>query len=220
MTKAPGAKIDGVNLKSMKDSLLPFLLFFASPLAASPGREGIALQELRLNCEEFSQKLSHQKVELEILSEKLQSLDSSVSALRQELAQSGKAEKDLAKDRLSVVEKRLSSLEKSQETLVGDLKILKNHFNESAQSLTACQTQLTQLEKQLSQDIKSLKGSLQSMVALLQKGETLSDKVYVVKPGDSLGKIALENKTSQKTLKELNQLSTDRIYVGQKLQLP
>lgn len=172
----------------MNAKLYPSLLFIliASPLLGSPSKEGLALQEMRLSCEEFGQKLHHQKVEIEILSEKLQSLESSVSALRQEFSPLGKGE--LSKDRLGVIEKRVSSLEKSQETLIGDLKILKTHLNESSQALATCQDQLIHLDKQLSQDIKSLKTSLQSMITLLQKGEaSSSDRLYIVKPGDSLG---------------------------------
>ncbi|MCB1181492.1 MAG: LysM peptidoglycan-binding domain-containing protein [Chlamydiia bacterium] len=43
---------------------------------------------------------------------------------------------------------------------------------------------------------------------------------YTVKPGDSLGKIAVENKTNTRTIKKLNGLEGDTIYVGQKLKLP
>ena len=47
-----------------------------------------------------------------------------------------------------------------------------------------------------------------------------SDKVYVVKPGDSLGEIALKHKTSISNLKKLNNLNNDRIIVGQKIKVP
>ncbi len=45
-------------------------------------------------------------------------------------------------------------------------------------------------------------------------------KVYVVKSGDSLGKIAYANGTNVRTLKELNALKGDRLLVGQKLKVP
>lgn len=44
--------------------------------------------------------------------------------------------------------------------------------------------------------------------------------VYVVKKGDTLGKIAKEHGTSARAIKAVNSLATDRINVGQKLTLP
>ena len=49
------------------------------------------------------------------------------------------------------------------------------------------------------------------------KGET---KTYAVKNGDSLGKIAQECGTNVRTIKELNGLKDNRIFVGQKLKVP
>jgi LysM repeat protein len=43
---------------------------------------------------------------------------------------------------------------------------------------------------------------------------------YIVKSGDTLGRIAGKYQLSVKELKELNKLSSDRIYVGQKLKVP
>jgi LysM repeat protein len=44
--------------------------------------------------------------------------------------------------------------------------------------------------------------------------------VYVVKPGDSLGKIAKSHGTTVTALKAVNSLATDRINVGQHLTIP
>ena len=43
---------------------------------------------------------------------------------------------------------------------------------------------------------------------------------YVVKSGDTLGRIAREHKTTVKSLRDANRLKTDAIKVGQKLKLP
>ncbi len=218
--KEPGAKTEEPNSASMNVKSILFFFFLATlPLYGAPAREGVPLQELRIQCEGFGHSLHTQKVELEILQEKLQTLETTIATLRQELG-SPKTHPELVKDRLTIFEKRVSTLEKTQESVVSDLKLLKNHFNESSLALTSCQQQLALLEKQLSQEVVSLKNSLHSMIALLQKGESFSDKAYTVKPGDSLGKIALEQKIDIKRLKELNHLSNDRIFVGQKLQLP
>lgn len=44
--------------------------------------------------------------------------------------------------------------------------------------------------------------------------------VYLVKSGDTLGRIAKTHHTTVKAIKEANKLATDRISVGQKLQIP
>jgi LysM repeat protein len=46
-----------------------------------------------------------------------------------------------------------------------------------------------------------------------------SSIVYVVKPGDNLGKIAKQHGTTPKALKEANNLKSDLISVGQKLKI-
>ncbi|WML24553.1 LysM peptidoglycan-binding domain-containing protein [Neobacillus sp. OS1-33] len=52
---------------------------------------------------------------------------------------------------------------------------------------------------------------------VVQKPETTD---YIIKSGDTLGKIAGRYQLTIKELKELNQLSSDQIYVGQKLKVP
>ena len=49
---------------------------------------------------------------------------------------------------------------------------------------------------------------------------TGATKVIVVKNGDSLGKIAQENGTDVRTIKELNGLKDDRVFIGKKLKVP
>jgi hypothetical protein len=43
---------------------------------------------------------------------------------------------------------------------------------------------------------------------------------YVVKSGDSLWQIAIDNETTTAIIKQLNELDSDAIYIGQKLKLP
>ncbi|HZG71132.1 MAG TPA: LysM peptidoglycan-binding domain-containing protein [Chondromyces sp.] len=52
-----------------------------------------------------------------------------------------------------------------------------------------------------------------------QSSNTGSQSAYTVQPGDSLYKIALKHKTTVQSIKQLNYLSSDVIYVGQKLKV-
>ncbi|MEI6563731.1 MAG: LysM peptidoglycan-binding domain-containing protein [bacterium] len=47
-----------------------------------------------------------------------------------------------------------------------------------------------------------------------------SGDVYVVKSGDMLGGVAVAHKTTSKAIKQLNNLTSDKLQVGQKLKLP
>lgn len=147
--------------------------------------------------------------------------------------QSQETELSLFQERLLAAEKKLQApapssdkrfiqLEKTQQALSSDLGALKNRLGETQASLNQCQTQLTKIEEQLSSDIQALKSSLKEMLALLGPSSPTQgkEKEYVVKPGDSLGQIALDHKTDIKTLKKLNQLPSDTIIVGQKLLVP
>lgn len=193
--------------KFFKPFLLPLL---SGVLCAAPLKDP-AVQEMRLSLEQMGYKLHSQEIELQLTQERAHNLEKSLAALKEEL-KSSPQEKGL--------EKRISALEKTHETLIADFKTLKTHANETGSALLQCQNQLNKIDKQLSSDIQSLKTSLNSMLTLLQGASLPEKRTYTVKSGDSLGQIALEQKTDIKTLKKLNSLNSDIIYSGQKLLLP
>lgn len=173
----------------------------------APSRESLPTQEFRLSLEELRYQLNHHKTEIDLFQERILHLEQVLEQLR-----SNKAMKS--------AEAKLASLEKAQEALATDLKTLKSHLLETNSSLASCQSKIASLDEQISTDIRSLKQSLQNMLALLQKEDAPKDKSYIVKPGDSLGQIALDHKTDIKTLKKLNNLANDTIFVGQKIFVP
>ncbi len=204
-----GRKTVEVSLRSMKGKFLSLILLASAPHYAAPPRESVAVQEMRLTLDQFGYQINSQKVESTLLHERLQGLEHTLKELHQELA---------GKNPLSSsFEKRLVTLEKAHETLIGDFKTLKNHMNKTNTALAKCQDKTSQIDKQLSSDVKSLKSSLHSMLALLQKGDSHS---YVVQNGDSLSQIAIDHETDVNALKKLNNLQTDIIYSGQELLLP
>lgn len=191
----------------MKDKFLFLLLSAGSLYGAPPSRE---LQDLRLTLNQVDYKLHSHQSEIDLFHERLQGLEISIEKFRQEL-KGGLSDRSL--------EKRIASLEKGQDALIADFKTLKTHINETNSAVAQCQSKLSHIDQQLSSDIKSLKHSLQSMLGLLQK-EDPKGGYYTVKSGDSLGQIALEHKTDIRTLKQLNNLNSDTIFVGQKIILP
>ena len=171
------------------------LLLAATPLVAAPS---MAVQDLKIGLSELSYKMHGQEVELNLLLERLNTLE------KQQPAHS------------SPSDSRLANLEKAQKALSSDFQSLKKYIESTNSSLVKCQKKLSEIDGKLTGEIKSLKSSLHSMLALLQ-GE--AEDLYAVKPGDSLGQIALDHKISTKSLKELNQLKNDTIIVGQKLKI-
>lgn len=175
-----------------------FLLLFVTPLMGAPP---LAVQEMRINLDQLSYKLHGQEVEINLLLERLNKLEERIS--------------HLSKNMPSPLECRIVSLEKAHKALIADFRSLKENIHATNTSLAKCQKKLGEIDHQLSSDIKALKNSLNSMLVLLGNDE----ESYIVKPGDSLGQIALDHKISTKTLKELNHLTSDTIIVGQKLRL-
>ena len=187
-------------------TLFVSILAGGSLYGASP-QESLAVQELRLALEQMGHKLHSQSVEITLFQERALTLENLLNSLKREI-------KNSSSDK--ALERRTATLEKAHETLIGDFKTLKNHLNETHASVAQCQAQIAKIDKHISSDIASLKASMQSMLALLQ-GEARS---YTVQAGDSLGKIAQDHKTDLKTLKKLNNFTSDAIFTGQKIILP
>lgn len=199
----------------MKKILLLLLIIHIGALYGAPstrGKENLAVQELRHFLDQVNYDLHGHQVEIDLFQQRIEQLEKTVEKMGGELKK-GKQDRTL--------ESRLVKLEKAHETLIADFKNLKGHLNETTAALASCQAKLSKIDNQLSSDIKGLKNSLESMLALLQKeGEAQEPTYYTVKPGDSLGQIALDHKTDVKSLKQANHLSSDTIYTGQKLALP
>lgn len=183
-------------------------------------KDNIAMQELRLDLEEYGRSMHAHKVDIELLHEKVENLQNTLSTLKDELKAGGEVDIEVTKERASQLEKKVAVLEKNCKTLASDFILLKDHINETALTISSLDKKLESLEKDLSLDIKALKGTLQNIVAYVEGNQSPSSKSYTVQSGDTLEKIANKHKTSIKEIKDLNHLANDRIYSGQKLQIP
>lgn len=204
-------------MKNKSALLLAALFLF--PFLANGQDKSAAFDSLRIDLNDVKVSLKSQQSEVDILHEKIGTLQASVEGLKEQPA-CGQGDLNLEKEKVAGLDKRLATLEKNQKTLLIDLKTLKDSLNESSSSLAKCQSSLKELESSVSGDIKGLKTSLSTMLALLEGRKDTSKGSYIVKPGDSLGKIAQDHRVSLKDLRELNELQGDQIVVGQKLQLP
>ncbi len=189
---------------------LIFFLLLTLPLYAKPNSgfyTNPELDELRIELDDIKHALKSTQVELGLLDERLKKQDK-VPAQPKD---SGSL--TLLTAQVNTLEKKVVGLEKTLEKAANDLRAL------SAAS-TKIQEDLFSHEKRLD-EVGKLKGTLTNISKAIGQRETPSStKSYRVKAGDSLEKIARNQRTTVEIIQKINHLSNDRIIVGQELRLP
>jgi LysM repeat protein len=190
------------------------------------------LREIRDNMEDLRHEVRNHEAEIRIYDEKLGTMESSIDTLRQQINETHQANKDVLKENSTNSELKLTSVDTTVKGLVTDLRQLKTHANDSAIALGQYKQKLLELEKIIeaqSQNIENLQAALKSMMDAMQvksggsvayTESSTSGKTYRVRQGDSLEKIARSQGTNITALKEVNNLSNDKIIVGQNLRIP
>jgi LysM repeat protein len=203
-----------------------YLLFFLSINTTFGQQANRAFRDLQQEVEDLRQKVHCYELERDILEEKIHKQETLLTKLQKDLTQSQNSKEELNQNKLSQLEKKLAAIEQKNESLLADLKQLQNHANTTTTSLTTFKTKVGDLEDSLNSDVTNLKGAVESLVKAIHKGASdgIIDgknglKVYKVKAGDSLEKIAKNYGIKVEQLKKLNNLTKDRIIVGQELVL-
>ncbi|MBI2742297.1 MAG: LysM peptidoglycan-binding domain-containing protein [Chlamydiales bacterium] len=179
----------------------------------------VALEEVRIELSDLRHELSGTRVDLQILDEKIKQQKTPVKGAESSL-------------QLSTLDRKLAELQKSQEKLAQDLRQLGTHANQASTTFAKQQEKLHDLEQEIQaqnrrlDEIVKLKGTLSSLSEVLKEksreesSNTHTYRKYKVKSGDSLEKIAKQQHTTIEAIKKLNDLSSDRIVVGQEIKLP
>lgn len=191
----------------MKYSSRLFLLFSCVCLGCSShlariqqdrSEHSYTIQQIREEIADIKHGLNNTQVELQILEEEYRGQDSSSGSIDN--------------TKLAALEKKIAQIA--------------SHANQVSQSLTDCYIKIATLEKLVQQqqsviaEIGQLKSSLTTLIQSLQKESLAQPVTYRVKAGDSLEKIARIYKISITALKEENNLSSDKIVIGQELKIP
>lgn len=222
-----------------KGPLALFILFcLAAPFTGEAARnnrfsyeedKSVVLREILDGLEELRHEVRNHETEIRTFDEKFKNQEDILDSMRQQTADSIKTVKEALKNQTSAVEARLSGHDSASKGLSSDLR---TQAQDTATILSDYKARILDLEKSLeiqNRNIDNLQHAVRALADALQTKdvETVAvastnnaGKIYRVKPGDSLGTIAKQNSTSVKKLKELNNLSSDQIIVGQKLQLP
>ena len=182
-----------------------------------------AFQEMRTELGDLRHAMQACRTELQILGERLTEQEHIAKNVAR-----NKPQNDQTQAMLAACERRLAIAEKSLEKISSEMRSLSKHADRTNLSLASfkekrvdCQRELS-LHKQKIEGISQLKSTLgQISQAMSERSSTsaLSQASYRVKPGDTLEKIARRNSISVAELKRLNNITQDKIIVGQELKI-
>lgn len=172
-------------------------------------------------------QLESQQNDLDTLQERIASQELSIDVVRVETEELQNLAREIVRQHGETVDTKLASYTVQGEGFTQDLERLREHGNQLAGALDLSNSRLSNLEKKLeeqTQNLEKLESAVQTLVAALQQeNPSLADTsttTYKVVDGDTLEKIARRHKTTIRKLKEINSLSSDRIYSGQTLKVP
>ena len=174
---------------------------------------------LSLCSRSWSQNMRHLKVERELLDDRIETQNTQLMQIKKDLARFQQAQGNLSSSKSDQLQTRLNTLEKGQEAVVDDFKQLKKHLNDTSLVINKMSDHIEQDQSLIKGQIRDLKKIVESLVELLQSSTKLTTSSYKVKAGDTLDKIAKSHGLPVDVLKKLNELTHDRISIGQTLRL-
>lgn len=182
----------------------PFMGGCTSTLTALKSNQDPHLfEEMRTEIADLKHALHGTEVELKLLEERLESKDA-----------------EPAKNDVAALQRKITLLEKTVDKMNGELRSLMAYANQTTASLSQYREQIQAIDHKLDEVAK-----LRSTLTQISKNYTIAEtapstKNYRVKSGDSLEKIARKFHVSVESIKQDNQLSSDKIVVGQELNIP
>lgn len=197
-----------------------------SPLRSSPNDEKhqleLTLHEVQTNLDDLRHDINCFQTELQILDGRIKYYENTLSSLKQHDLEKQQAKIDQLTAQIQSLEKKWLTLEKNQTGEIVEIETLSTHANETTAALAQFKDRIGELEEEIHSqnrrfdEVAKLKGHIEN----LSKGFLGDFKIYRVRPGDSLEKIARAHKTAVDKIKKLNNLDQDLIVVGQELKIP
>lgn len=208
----------------MRRIFIACTFLIATSAIAAPNQRRNEPEDMRGVIYSMQHEVSNQQVEMKVFGEHLETLDTSLDAVRQELQQLKQLHKDKTALSARDTDSKLGSLDATAKGAITDIKALKAQLNDTTTALGHFKTRLNALEKVIegqNQNIDALQAALRTVTDILQGKDvsTKATKAYVVKSGDALEKIARAHQMSIDDIKELNGLTNTKIIIGQKLQV-
>lgn len=202
------------------------LLQSCSPLKSSPNDQKhqleLTLHEVQTNLDDLRHDINCFQTELQIVDGRIKYYENTLASLKQHDLEKQQTKIDLLAQQVQNLEKKWTALDKVQQGDTQELQTLSSYANETTAALSQFKDRIAELEQEILaqnrrfDELAKLKGHIET----LAKTYSADFKLYKVKPGDSLEKIARLNKTAVEKIKKLNDLDQDLIVVGQELKIP
>jgi len=145
------------------------------------------------------------EVEVKLLEERMEVAEGSIDSARES----------------TDLNRKIVVLEKNLDKLASELRALTHFSTQTTAALSSYRQQIGAIDSKLD-EIAKLRSTLTelSRAELSRSASSVETSSYQVKPGDSLEKIARKYQISVDALKRENNLSSDKIVVGQQLAIP
>ncbi len=214
----------------MKAPALALLLIASacSPAKSSPNDEKhqleLTLHAVQTNLDDLRHDINCFQTELQILDGRIKYNENALAALKTQDLEKQQARLEQLNQQIQSFEKRWLAHEKSRDHASSELNHLTAHAQETSAALSQFKQRIEELEDQLVsgqrrfEELGKLKGNIENLAKSLRNSESF--KIYKVKAGDSLEKIAKAHRTAVEKIKRLNNLEQDLIVVGQELKIP
>ncbi|MBN4067266.1 LysM peptidoglycan-binding domain-containing protein [Simkania negevensis] len=187
----------------------------------------LELDTARRDINDLQFELKNIKVEQQIFENHFSQKDSSTQAMQEQLSTNTRTELLALKKKVSALEERINQVNSQYTALPQELKTLQQHANQTSSTMAQFQKEIQTINKTLDTQIAELTQTTQSIVKAVQKNSRKTpsssgstQRLYTIQAGDTLEHIARDFNTSISAIKSANNLSTDRIYVGQDLVIP
>lgn len=175
----------------------------ASGFTAFRGSQDSTIDELRMEIADLKHALHGTDVEVKLLEERVEASESS-------------SKRATHSDESVDLKKKIATLEKTIDKMNAEIRTLTSHAQQTTASLTSYREQILNIDYKLD-EISKLRSTLSQ---LSQTSRLQTSSSYTVKAGDSLEKIARKHQVSVEALKRENNLSSDKIMVGEQLTIP
>ncbi|HEY4254864.1 MAG TPA: LysM peptidoglycan-binding domain-containing protein [Chlamydiales bacterium] len=214
----------------MKNKILSLgllILGACSPLKTSQHDEKhqleLTLHEVQINLDDLRHQINCFQSELQILDGRIKYNENALASLKGQDFEKQQLKVEALSAQVQAFEKKWSSLEKNRSLTMEEMSSLTLHAKETSAALNQFKQRIEELEKEQAsgerrfEELGKLKGNLEILSKSLHTSE--NPKMYKVRPGDSLEKIAKNHQISVDKLKKLNALQQDKIVAGQELKV-
>jgi len=178
------------------------------------------LHKVRTGVEEVRHELNSREIEYHVLDGKFIDLERAMAHLKKQINELQLDKFESLVGQLQAMGKSVQQLAVKQDKIVADIRQLRSHANETTTALVQYKEKITQFEQFVALQNQQLKELIKLKEGGAQCAQFENKKVYKIKSGDSLEKIAREQGTSVEEIKKLNQMTSDLIVVDQTLYLP